>query len=125
MEAHLEHVNITVTDPDRTAAMLTAIFGWQIRWRGPSQLGGRTIHIGTDTDYLAIYTTDDTAAPAAPRRRLGGLNHVGVTVEDLDVTEERVVEAGFEAHNHGDYEPGRRFYFNDHDDIEYEVVSYS
>ena len=35
-----------------------------------------------------------------------------------------VVEAGFKPINHADYEPGRRFYFHDHDGIEYEVVSY-
>ena len=26
--------------------------------------------------------------------------------------------------NHGDYDPGRRFYFLDPDGIEYEVISY-
>ena len=31
--------------------------------------------------------------------------------------------AGFEPHSHADYEPGRRFYFRDHDSIEWEVVS--
>jgi hypothetical protein len=46
-------------------------------------------------------------------------------VEDLDLIEKRVIAAGFAPYNHGDYEPGKRFYFNDHDDIEYEVVSYA
>jgi glyoxylase I family protein len=27
-------------------------------------------------------------------------------------------------HNHDDYEPGRRFYYNDEDGIEFEVVNY-
>ncbi|HBR42432.1 MAG TPA: glyoxalase, partial [Sulfitobacter pontiacus] len=26
--------------------------------------------------------------------------------------------------NHADYEPGRRFYFRDHDGVEYELVQY-
>ena len=34
------------------------------------------------------------------------------------------VEHGLETFNHGDYEPGRRFYFFDWDGIEFEVVSY-
>jgi len=44
---------------------------------------------------------------------------------DLDATEQKVLQAGFKTHNHGDYEPGRRFYFNDHDGVEYEIVSYA
>ena len=30
----LEHTNITVTDPDKSAAMLSELFGWHIRWQG-------------------------------------------------------------------------------------------
>lgn len=122
----LEHLNITVTNPEATAATLCDIFGWHIRWSGPSLLGGRTIHVGSETSYLAVYTTDDapTKEPIF-KGRLGNLNHVGVVVDDLDETERRVIAAGFTPHTHGDYEPGRRFYFDDHDDVEYEVVSYS
>ena len=39
--------------------------------------------------------------------------------------EARVSAAGLIPFNHGDYEPGRRFYFLDPDGIEYEVVSYA
>ena len=35
-----------------------------------------------------------------------------------------MAEAGLEPFSHGDYEPGRRFYFLDPDGIEYEVISY-
>ena len=28
----IEHVNVTVSDPDRTATLLSAIFGWRERW---------------------------------------------------------------------------------------------
>jgi len=55
---------------------------------------------------------------------VGGLNHIGVVVEDLDAVEAKVLAAGLKTTNHGDYEPGRRFYFHDHDGIEFEVVSY-
>ena len=115
--AALEHVNITVSDPTRTAAMLSDLFGWKIRWEGPAKMGGRTIHVGTDDTYLAVYTNG-----SAPK--MGRLNHVGVVVDDLDAVEARVVTAGYQTHSHGDYEPGRRFYFNDHDGIEFEIVSY-
>jgi len=45
-------------------------------------------------------------------------------VDDLDAVETRVKDAGFATHSHADYEPGRRFYFNDADNIEIEVVTY-
>ncbi len=122
----LEHANITVSNPDKTAAMLSNLFGWHIRWHGAAMNGGRTVHVGGDADYLALYTpreAPDTGPESYGLR--GGLNHVGVVVDDLDATEARVEAAGFKPHNHGNYEPGRRFYFHDGDGIEWEVVSYA
>lgn len=118
----IEHVNLTVTDPDRTAFLLEALFGWQERWRGPSQMGGWTIHVGSETDYVALYTHDGEQG-AHPKGR--PFNHLGVAVDDLDQVEARVIAAGLTPFNHADYEPGRRFYFFDPDGIEYEVVSYT
>jgi hypothetical protein len=46
-------------------------------------------------------------------------------VPDLDVAEAVVRAAGLEPFSHGDYEPGRRFYFFDWDGIEFELVSYA
>ncbi|MGD2133858.1 MAG: VOC family protein [Maricaulaceae bacterium] len=124
--ASLEHVNLTVTDPRKTAQMLSDLFGWKIRWEGPAMSGGYTVHVGTEDAYLAVYAPPDSAPAAAESGvTTGGLNHVGVTVDDLDAAEQRVVKAGFEPVNHGDYEPGRRFYFYDADGIEFEVVSYA
>jgi hypothetical protein len=42
----------------------------------------------------------------------------------LDAAEETVKELGFTPHLHGDYDPGRRFYFTGDDGIEYELVQY-
>lgn len=121
-QAILEHINITVTDRHRTTAMLEELFGWKIRWQGKSGLGGDTIHVGTpDQSYLAIYTR----AEGSPGKPINGrLNHIGVQVDNLDSVEKKVIAMGLNPHNHGDYEPGRRFYFHDHEGIEYEVVSY-
>lgn len=124
--ASLEHVNVTVTDPARTAELLCKLFDWQVRWHGPSQMGGHTYHVGTDASYVAVYTYDGKPTSAGGAARMqGGLNHIGVVVDDLDAAEQRVIDAGLKPHTHGDYEPGRRFYFNDSDDIEYEIVSYA
>ncbi|WP_309621860.1 VOC family protein [Novosphingobium sp.] len=118
----LEHANITVSDPDRSSALLQKLCGWHERWRGPSQLGGWTIHVGNDRDYLAVYTNEGRGGPYA---KGAPLNHVGLVVDDLDAAERIVIEAGLEPMNHGDYEPGRRFYFFDWDGIEFEMVSYA
>jgi catechol 2,3-dioxygenase-like lactoylglutathione lyase family enzyme len=123
--ARVEHVNVTVSDIDRTAGMLMEVFGWRIRWRGAAASGGSTIHVGEADTYLAIYME-----PGGPRAPLGyakgaPLNHVGVVVDDLAATERRVKAVGLTPFGHGDYEPGRRFYFFDEDRIEWEVVSYA
>ncbi|MEM7668994.1 MAG: VOC family protein [Pseudomonadota bacterium] len=124
--AGLEHVNITVSDPDRTAGMLCELFGWKVRWSGDAIHNGRTVHVGSETGYIAVYSKGQAPAelPESYGTR-GGLNHIGIVVDDLDAVEQKVIDAGFTPHLHGDYEPGRRFYFDDADGIEFEVVSYS
>jgi len=123
-QAFIEHVNVTVSDPEKTAAMLMAVFDWKIRWKGPSAMGGRTIHVGTDAHYLAVYTEPGSNGVPRAHEKGAPLNHVGIEVDDLDETERRVLAAGFKTFSHGDYEPGRRFYFFDRDGIEFEIVSY-
>lgn len=125
MAARLEHVNLTVADCDRSAALAERLFGWRVRWAGPSMAGGRTVHVGTGDQYLALYSPPEGEGPATGWAKGRPLNHVAVEVDDLDAAERRVVEAGLTPFAHGDYEPGRRFYFFDPDGIEFEVVSYS
>lgn len=124
--ARLEHVNVTVADPDATAATLCALFGWKVRWAGPGMTTGRTVHVGDEASYVALFTfgKPDDLTQESYRTR-GGLNHIAVVVDDLDATEARVRQAGFIPVNHGDYEPGRRFYFFEANGIEIEVVSYA
>ena len=125
MIAALEHANYTVSDARKTAQWMADLFGWHIRWEGPSLDGGRSLHIGTDTQYLALYQPKEPAVPkSSSYATRGGLNHIAVVVDDIDDMENRVAEYGFIPENHANYEPGRRFYFHDHDDIEYEVVQY-
>jgi catechol 2,3-dioxygenase-like lactoylglutathione lyase family enzyme len=122
--AFIEHVNLTVSNPERTARLLRDLFGWHIRWQGAARDGGRVIHVGDDQVYLAVY-----AEPGAAKDGLGfekgvPFNHVGIQVDDLDAVERGVAAAGLVPFAHGDYEPGRRFYFLDWDGIEFEIVSY-
>jgi glyoxylase I family protein len=123
-QAFIEHVNITVSNPETTAQMLKSIFGWEERWRGPSALGGWTIHVGTDSHYIAVYTRGGADGIPVAHEKGHPLNHIGLQVDDLDAAECRTIAAGLTPFNHGDYAPGRRFYFFCPDGIEYEIVSY-
>lgn len=124
--ATLEHSNLTVSDPKATAAWLIDVFDWRTRWEGDAISGGFTVHVGNKHTYLALYSPNKPIKDGkSSYETVGGLNHIGVLVDDLDATEARVRKAGFEPHNHADYEPGRRFYFYDRDGIEFEVISYT
>ena len=120
-QGRIEHVNLTVTDIERSAALFETLLGWHRRWRGPAINGGETIHVGEDDTYFALYT--DRRDHVGQRKGLP-LNHVGLVVGDLDAAERIVIEHVLEPFSHAAYAPGRRFYFFDWDGIEFEVVSY-
>lgn len=121
--AALEHVNISVTDGERTARFIESLTGWHRRWEGPSQGSGRSIHLGTDSAYIAIHSSPQIAGgfiKSIP------MNHIGIAVDDLAKAECVVVEAGLTPFNHGRYEPGPiSFYVIDWDGVEWEIVSYA
>ena len=121
----IEHVNVTVSDPARSAKMLIELFDWHIRWNGKAQMGGDTIHVGNERHYIAVYAQVPDADNVLHHQKGVPLNHIGIVVDDLGEIERRVIALGLTPFSHGDYEPGRRFYFFDPDGIEYEIVSYS
>lgn len=126
IQVRLEHTNVTVSDPKATARWMTDVFGWRVRWEGPSTISdGYSVHVGTDESYVALYTSKG-ARPRAENsyHTVGGLNHIAVFTDDIDGIEARVRAAGFAPGQQSDYEPGRRFYFDDHDGIEWEVASH-
>ncbi len=120
--ARLEHVNISVSDAERSATFFTKLCGWHERWRGPAIDDGFSIHLGTEDQYIVFYTPPGGVATRFSKGM--PLQHVGIAVDDLAAAEQIVIAAGLEPFNHADYEPGRRFYFYDWDGIEFEVVSY-
>lgn len=124
--ARFEHVNVTVREPRVVADRLVRLFGWSIRWEGPSMNDGLTVHVGTEDAYVALYTHAGVRDGESSNYDLAnGLNHLAVVVDDLDACEARIRAEGIETHSHQDYEPGRRFYFDDPSGIEIEVVSYA
>lgn len=121
--ARLEHVNISVTDADRTADLVAKLTGWYRRWEGPSLDNGRSIHLGDDHAYVAIHTS---AKVKGGFGKSVPMNHIGIAVDDLDAAETIVANVGLAPFNHGQYDPGpRSFYFFDWDGIEWEIVSYN
>lgn len=120
-KGRLEHANISVTDPERSMALLIDLLDWRERWRGASMGDGWTIHVGDEVSYIALYTSPQTQGDFAKSLPL---NHIAFVVDDLDAAEEVVVKHGLVPFSHADYDPGRRFYFFDWDGIEFEMVSY-
>jgi catechol 2,3-dioxygenase-like lactoylglutathione lyase family enzyme len=124
--AKLEHVNMTVADPAKTAALLCKLFDWKVRWQGAAKMGGITVHVGSAEQYMALFTPPDGLnKPVDPGFDQSGLNHIGIVVDDLGACEARILAAGYHTESHADYEPGRRFYFTEENGVEIEVVSYA
>ncbi|MCK0167906.1 VOC family protein [Jannaschia sp. S6380] len=122
----LEHINMTVRDPDGVAAALCDVLGWRVRWSGAALGDGRSVHVGDDASYVALYRPPGAITdPASTYGTHGAMNHLGVVVDDLDAAERAVVAKGYAPRSHADYEPGRRFYFDGPEGIEVEVVSYT
>lgn len=120
----LEHVNLTVTDLDRSVAWYCDLLGLHVRWKGPLSDGSRGAHVGDDRCYLALFEVPDGGA-AGIDYEATGINHFGFVVDDLDETRRRIDELGATVHLEADYEPGRRVYVCDPDGIEVELVSYA
>ena len=89
MQSRLEHINLTVRDTDVTASILSNIFDWKIRWAGASKDQGRTIHLGGENTYLALYSHDDKHLAETSHKTISHLNHIGILVDDLDMVEKK------------------------------------
>lgn len=123
--AFLEHANLTIENPSELAALFCRLFDWKIRWEGDSLDGGRTIHVGNNESYLALYTHDNLKQKYIRNHlAINNLNHLGIVVQDIYKLERKVKEEGYEPINHADYDPGKRFYFLI-DELEIEIIDYS
>ncbi|VVT12059.1 VOC family protein [Erythrobacter sp. EC-HK427] len=119
----IEHVNLTVSQLDRSIRLFEDLLGWHLRLRAPHGESGEFAHVGSETSYLALWSD---GADHAGQSKGKPMNHVGLQVADLDAADAVVQRHGLETFSHGTYEPGpRSFYFFDWDGIEFEVVSYS
>lgn len=120
---HLEHVNLTVRDVERTAAFYSDLLGFHVRWKGDLDSGRPAVHVGDDRCYLALFQAT-AEADVTQDYTVPGINHFGFVVDDLDAAQARLRELGIEPTAIADYDPGRRLYFIDPDGIEVELVQY-
>ncbi|MCH2190044.1 MAG: VOC family protein [Gammaproteobacteria bacterium] len=123
--ANIEHVNVTVQNPNQVAKLLCTLFNWKIRWSGESKDNGYSVHVGNDKRYFALYTHSSSSSDGHNTLRHGTLNHVGVVVTDLESMEKRVNEQNLKPVQHRNYGVCRSFYFMAESTLEIEVVSYS
>ena len=121
---YLEHANITVENPDKTAQTMIDLFDWTVRWNGASMNDGYTVHVGNKECYIALYTNEELGSKCGGGNHVGHLNHIGMVVEDLDSIINRAKKLGLEPFNFGEYEPGKRFYLILEEAIEIEIASY-
>ena len=118
---YLEHVNLTVSDLDRSVALYCDLLGLHVRWKGLIDGERLGAHVGDDRCYLALF---QASAPGRAEQDYSrpGLNHLGFVVPDLDEARRRLEQLGATVHYEADYEPGRRAYFLDPDGHEVELV---
>lgn len=119
----LEHVNMTVTNLDRSVEFYADLLGYKVRWRGTTDSGTPAAHVGDDRQYIAMFQSPaDGKAPNDYKSP--GLNHFGLVVDGLDALLEWLKGRGIEYNLVDHYGPGRRAYFFDPDGIEVELVEY-
>jgi catechol 2,3-dioxygenase-like lactoylglutathione lyase family enzyme len=122
----LEHVNLTVSDLDRSIDFYGRLLGLEVRWRRAADGDlPAAAHVGDARHYIAMFEAPGESARSRVDYDTVGLNHFGFVVDDLDAARARLEELGIEPHHDADYEPGRRFYLLDPDGIEVELVEYA
>ncbi len=119
----LEHVNVTVSDVDRSVELYKDLFALSVRWRGKTAGGLPAAHVGNDRHYIAFFQAERPGRVEKDYTAVG-MNHFGLVVDDLEEMKRRLASKGIEPHAEQDYEPGHRLYFFDPDGIEVELVEY-
>src|SRR5688500_4207056 len=105
----LEHVNLTVSDLDRSITFYCDLLDVHVRWKGLIDQDRLGAHVGDDRSYLALFQGTDAGEVQTDYFR-PGVNHFAFVVEDLDEARKRIEQLGASVHLEADYEPGRRIY---------------
>jgi len=119
----LEHVNLTVSDLDRSIDFYTRLLDLRVRWRGALSSGLPGAHVGDNDMFIALFQASEPGSVGSDYDGVG-LNHFGFVVDGLTDYKNRLIEMGSPPHSEQDYDPGRRLYVMDPDGIEIELVEY-
>lgn len=86
---------------------------------------GYTVHVGTDAQYIAIYTPAHPESDAGDHKVIGKLNHIAIIVDDLTQFRTKAEALGLSPFSDRHYLDNQRsFYIKDTDGVEFEIVSY-
>lgn len=119
----IEHINMSVSDLEKSIHFYETLFGFHVRWKGTTSDDRTAAHIGTDRFYIAMFEATKKDA-YQPDYLAVGPNHFGFVVEGLESFRDKLNGFGISSHLEGEYDPGRRLYFYDPDGIEVELVEY-
>src|SRR6185369_6525382 len=115
MNVKLEHLNIAVSNLEKTFDFYHKIFGFYKRWEGTGtgEVGEvRAWHVGNDEMYLSFFEAE-RKGEAVSDYGVAGVNHIGFHVDDLNKYRKILKELGINIHLEANYEPGERIYFVD------------
>jgi len=117
----LEHIHVNVASIAATQRFLQhAIPQYSPRGGGKAQGYGDWLHIGNDSNYIALTEVKG----AKPNKHL---RHIGLVVDDVDALIERLRAAGIEPSDASalDEHPyRRRVYYCDENGLDWEFVEY-
>ena len=125
----IEHLNITVPDIDAALAFLVIVApDFNVRKDVKSPERHRWVHVGNKQSYFALQEPHlDSLVPQSFQTTYKnyGLNHIGLVVDDLEATEERLIEQGY---SRGIFAPEetyrKRAYFFDKAGFEWELTEF-
>ncbi|MFK7913729.1 MAG: VOC family protein [Pseudomonadales bacterium] len=127
MTVRLEHANIAVRDLDAMLAFIAAALPeFAVRGQGRNAQGGRWVHVGTQSSYLALNEVPkDRTEPWQPYGERPGLNHLGFVVPDAAAVAGRLAAGGYRESTVPNDHPHRsRVYFFDSEGNDWEFVQY-
>lgn len=123
----LEHVNLVVTDLNKSLTFYQAAFPhWQIRSKGSGEWYGKLrqwLHFGDDFNYIALSDHGEGEIRKLSGHQTG-LAHFAYVVKNLDALIMRMCDAGFFVDKGSEHPFRKNAYFIDPDGFEVEFVEY-
>ena len=117
----LEHIHVNVDSIAATERFLkVAIPEFRPRGGGNAEDYGRWMHIGTDTNYIAL-------TEVAGAKPMVNLRHIGLQVDDVEALIKRLRAAGIEpsdASSLDEHPHRRRVYYIDDNGLDWEFIQY-